>query len=192
MFGFWAFTSRQDYKSNVDQKIAAAGEQIRLTTSSAKDKEFTEKEKNPLKHYLGPSTYGSVDIQYPKTWSAFVTQSTDTNQPLDGYFYPDVVPGIQSGSAFALRLKIVNQAYDQEIKQLSALVKNGKVKVAPFRLAKLPNILGSRADGEITVGQKDSKVYLPLRDKTLEVWTESDQFVDDFTKIILPNLTFSP
>jgi hypothetical protein len=70
--------------------------------------------------------------------------------------------------------------------------KAGKVKVSPFKADKVQNILGSRIDGEINAGQKDSMIVVPLRDKTLKVWTESDQFVGDFNTVILPNLTFVP
>ena len=50
-FGAWAFMSREDYKNNVDQKIAAAQEVTKKETETAKDNEFLEKEKQPLKKY---------------------------------------------------------------------------------------------------------------------------------------------
>ncbi len=190
-FGIWAFGGKQDYKNNVDQKITIASDTVRQETSTAKDKEFTEKEKNPLKTYTGPNTYGSVVFQYSKIWSAYIDQSNSAT-PLNGYFHPDFVPGIQSGTAFALRVQIVNQSYDQQLQQLDGKVKTGKVSVVPFRAAKVPSVLGSRAVGEINVGQKDTKIFLPLRDKTLEIWTETDEFVHDLDAIILPSLTFSP
>jgi hypothetical protein len=35
-------------------------------------------------------------------------------------------------------------------------------------------------------------VLLPMRDKTLKIWTESTAYFTDFNTYILPNLTFSP
>src|SRR3989344_4524267 len=67
----WAYMSRQDYKDNVDQKIATAVEVAKKQTETAKDNEFLEKEKLPLQDYTGPSQYGSLNIKYPKTWSAY-------------------------------------------------------------------------------------------------------------------------
>jgi len=46
--------------------------------------------------------------------------------------------------------------------------------------------------GQIINGKKGSMVMFPLRDKTLKVWTEADQFVGDFNNSVLPNLTFVP
>ena len=191
VFGLWAFMQMQDYKNNVDQKIAVASEAVKKKTGAEKDKQFAEEEKNPLKHFKGPDTYGSVDVQYSKKWSGYVDLS-NSSIPLNAYFHPDYVPGIQSGTAFALRIQVVNQSYDREIKGLEAKVNNGKVKVTPFRAAKVPNVLGSRVVGEINVGQKNTRIYLPLRDKTLEIEAQADQYVSDLDNIILPSLTFSP
>ncbi len=191
IFGFWAFGKMQDYKNNVDQKIAAASQIISQQVSTTKDKEFAEKEKSPLKHYSGPGTYGSLDLQYPKTWSAYIDQ-TNSNVPLNGYFHPDYVPGVQSGTAYALHIQVLNQTYDAVLKQLDSKVKSGKVTVSAFRATKVPSLLGSRASGEINLGQKDTQILLPLRDKTIVVGTESDQFLNDLNNIILPSLSFSP
>jgi len=191
-FGVWAFLGRQDYKGNVDKKIADAVVIAKKQEDSAKDKEFVEKEKLPFREYKGPATYGSVDVQYPKTWSAFVTDSGQGNNPIDGYFHPSIVPGLQSGTAYALRVQVSDQSYDTIMQSFSEKVTSSKVTIAAYRAPKVPAVLGSRVDGEITTGQQDSMVIFPLRDKTLQIWTESKEFSNDFNNNILPNLTFSP
>jgi hypothetical protein len=193
-FGIWAFMGREDYKANADKKIAAAVVIAQQETSSAKDKEFTEKEKSPLKEYKGPAAYGTLTIQYPKTWSAFVTESDNTGgTPVDGYFHPNFVPGLQSKTDYAMRVKVVSKQYADELKGFESKIKAGKVTVAPFTSSKLPaGVVGSRIDGEINTGQQDSMVLFPLRDKTIEISTESAQFKGDFDSIILANLTFVP
>jgi len=191
-FGIWAYMGRQDYKNNVDPKIAAAVEIAKKQTATAKDNEFVEKEKQPLKDYTGPQPYGSLLVKYPKTWSAFVTESAQANNPVDGYFHPGFVPGIQSKSAFALRVQVVSTSYDQILKQFDALVKVGKVKVTPYSAPKVSGIVGARLDGQVVPTKQGSMVLIPLRDKTLKVWTEASQFTADFDTNILPNLSFSP
>ncbi len=191
-FGSWAYMSRQDYKVNVDKKVADASEIVIQQTSTKKDKEFTEKEKNPFKRYNGPATYASVDIQYPKTWSAYVNEAGSGTTPLDGYFHPNFVPGLQSSTAFALRLEVVSQPYSSIIKQYEGKVKSGKIKVSPYRAPRVKDVLGSVVVGEINLGQKDTMILLPVRDKTLQISTQSEQFLTDFNDIILANLTFSP
>lgn len=193
-FAIWAYGSRQDYKTNTDQKIATAVKVAQDQTSSEKDKEFVEKEKSPIRDYRGPSAYGSVVIKYPKTWSAFVTEANQsTNIVIDGYFHPSFVPGIQSGTSFALRLQVSSRPYDEELKQFEGVVKQGKVAVKPYKAANVSTAsVGSRLDGTIATGKQGSMVILPMRDKTLKIWIEATQFQNDFDTIILPNMSFSP
>lgn len=191
-FAIWAYTGMMDYKANSDQKSAKAVAIAVQQESSRKDKEFVEKEKQPLKSYLGPDTYGGINLQYPKTWSGFVTQTDKGTTPIDGYFYPNVVPGTQSGTNFALRVQVSGQTYDQEMKAQEAKVKSGKVTAAPVVLPGVPGVNGTRFTGEINQGQKAVLIVLPLRDKTIKIWTETPEFLNDFDTIILPNFKFTP
>ncbi|HLB66395.1 MAG TPA: hypothetical protein VJJ78_02270 [Candidatus Saccharimonadales bacterium] len=192
IFAIWAYSGRQDFKNNVDKKIETAVEIAKKQTASAKDNEFVEKEKNPLKTYRGPEAYGSVVVKYPKTWSAYVVEGGNSSNPVDGYFNPDFVPGVQTSSVYALRIQVVPSAYDRELDRYDAFVQKGTVKVAPFRFPKVKSIVGVRLNGEIANGKQGSLILVPLRDKTLKVFTETNSFVADFNKFILPNLKFSP
>lgn len=191
VFAIWAYMGREDYKNNTDKKIAAAVEVAKQQTASAKDNEFIEREKEPLKAYNGPAAYGSVVIKYPKTWSAYVAENQGSS-PLDGYFHPGHVPYAQTQNAFALRVQVSSVAYAQELQQLDSSIKAGRATATPINLALVPAVAGMRIDGELASQKQGSMVLLPLRDKTLKVWTESTQFVDDFNNLILPNLSFSP
>ncbi len=191
-FGIWAYSGRQDYKTNVDKKVATAVEIAKRQTSTAKDNEFVQREKQPLKSYKGPEAYGSITVKYPKTWSAYVIDSGNSTNLVDGYFNPGFVPGVQNSSVYALRIQVVPGSYATELDRFESQTKSGKVKVAPFKFPKVSSIVGARINGEIIIGKQGSMVMVPLRDKTLKVYTEASQFVDDFNKLILPNLKFSP
>lgn len=192
-FGVWAFGSRQDYKNNVDQKIASAERIAVQQESTKKDKEFAEIEKQPLKAYNGPEAYGSLVVQYPKTWSSYVDDTGNASAAVDGYFYPGTVPSLTAqSSTFALRIQVLAQQYATVLNNFSGQLQNGKLTASPFKLAKVPSVVGLRLDGQITGTKTGSMIVLPLRDKTLEIWTESSQYSNDFNNNILPNLSFSP
>lgn len=193
VFGMWAYGGRQDYKDNVDAKIAVAVAAAKQAESQAKEKEFAERDKNPLRTYTGPSEFGSISIQYPKTWSAYVADDNQGSPFVDGYFQPSVVPNIQSeNSVFALRVQVVDANYSDELQAFSDAVNTGKVAVQPYAAPKVPKIVGSKVTGQLTDKLTGEKVLLPLRDKTLEIWTESTQYQPDFDNIIMANLTFQP
>lgn len=183
---------RADYKDNVDQKISLAVEEAVEVSKAEQEKEFAEREKEPLKTYNGPSQYGSLTIAYPKTWSVYVNESGKGNTPLEGYMHPGVVPGVDSGISFALTFQVIESPYDQELDSYSSAVKRGTVRVSPVKLDKVPSVAGSRIDGEVERDKQGSVVLLPVRDKTLKVSVLSDQFISDFENIILKNLVFTP
>ncbi len=191
VFAFWAFAGRQDYKNNVDEKIADASAIAVQEAETAKDAEFVEKEKSPLRTYKGPATYGSVSFDYPKTWSVYAEEGT-SGTVLDLYAFPGVVPGISDEKTYALRVEITSQSYDKEIKNYDQEIKTGAVTATAFRPAKVPTALGLRLDGQIEREVEGAVVLLPLRDRTIKIYTEIPEFVGDFNTIILPSLTFIP
>jgi hypothetical protein len=191
-FGFWAYTNMQDYKYNSDEKVTTAVETAREEVSARKDAEFVEAEKKPTRLYSGPATYGSINFSYPKTWSAFVTDQ-NSGTTIDGYFHPGVVPGLQSGTGFALRLQVVSSNYANEVSKWQGQVKSGKVKVSAYKAPLMQSVTGTRVEGEIQSKLQGVLVLLPLRDKTIEISTLSkDQFAGDFDSIVLPSFSFEP
>ena len=191
-FGFAMFSSRQDYKDNVDGKVAEAVQVAEQKLTEKKEAEFTEREKQPLKVYPGPEAYGSLKLSYPKTWAAYIDESGKGSNPLDGYLNPSFVPGVQANPTIALRFQVMNTSYATAAKNLEPQVKAGKIKTTPFVAPKVAGVTGVRADGEIVSKKSGSMILLPLRDKTLKIWTESPQFIADFNDIIMANVTFIP
>ena len=41
-------------------------------------------------------------------------------------------------------------------------------------------------------GQTGAMLIIPVRDKTLQIYTESSDYLSDFNNIVLPSLTFVP
>lgn len=193
VFGFWAYSQMLDYKNNSDKKAAAA-----VTVANEKQKteleaQFAEQEKSPLKSYISPSQSGSVKIVYPKTWSTYMVELADQPNPLDGYFYPDFVPNVAGKNNYSLRLQLVGTPYKTVIDSFDSKIKQGKVKASVYKPEQVPSATpGVRYDGEIEIGKKGAMVVLPLRDKTLKIWTENESALGDFNNTVLKNLTYSP
>lgn len=189
---FQLFNEKEDYKNNSDQKVAAAVDQAKEEASKVKEAEFIEREKQPYKVYKGPATFGSLSITYPKSWSAMVDEAGSGNKPVHGLFHPNFVPGEKSKTAYALRVEVLEQEYDELLKLYDSGVRTNKVKVSAYKAPKVPSVLGSRIDGEIARGLNGSVILLPIRDKTIKLSVESQSFMKDFNDIILANFVFVP
>jgi hypothetical protein len=195
-FGGWAYSQMQDYKNNVDAKVNTAVKQAIQAEDTKQAALFAGEEKSPFRTYQGPAAYGSIMVKYPKTWSAYVIDGRNSSPYIDGYFYPNTVPDTQAqSSAFALRIQVVDQSYSDALTLASSAVETGQATVAPYSLPNVTSIVGAKIEGQLatTTSQKSgTMVILPLRNMTLEIWTESTTFEDDFQNIILKNFTFAP
>ncbi len=192
-FGAWAFSKSQDYKNNVDAKVAVAVTANKAVVQAADAKTYAEAAKQPLMTYAGPEAYGSVHISYPKTWSLYVSTPVTSSGLPNNYFNPVSISSLSdSKSIYALRMQVLGQSYASVVNSFADSVKSGKTAVAPYTLSNVPNVIGIRADGLLNNGETGSMVVFPIRDKTLEIWTESATYVPDFNDTILPKVTFSP
>lgn len=188
----WASAGRADYKNNVDQKIAAAVAANTKTVQAQDAKNYAIEAQKPLKTYIGPEAYGSINLSYPKNWSVYTANST-TSLPIDLYANPDVVPGVVGDtSSYALRLQVTAQSYATTVKQYADDQQKGSVTIKPYVLPKNTSVTGVRIDGQLTDDKKGSLIVLPLRDKTLKIWTESSTYASQFEEFILPNAHFTP
>src|SRR3989344_8913383 len=194
-FGFWAYSGRQDYKDNVDLKVAAAVKIAKEDQAVELTKKFEDLAKSPYKTYQSPATAGSVTFTYPKTWSAYVDEP-NASQPINGYFHPNQVPGTNSGTSYALRVEMLGSDYSQIIKSYESLVKKGDLIASPYippKMVGVPNAqLGTRFDGLMSQNKSGSVVILKVRDKTLKIYTEATDFMADFNNNVLPSLVYIP
>lgn len=192
-FGIWAFSSRADYKDNSDKKAAAAAAQAVKETEATAAAKYAEEAKKPYDTYIGPAPFGNITVNYPKTWSAYVVESERGSTPVNGYFNPKVVPSAtDSDKTFALRVELVQTTYEAVLDQFKGRLEKGEVTVQPVTLAKVPSVVGSRVEGQITSKKQGTMIVLPLRNMTLKVWTESNDFKADLDTHILPNFSFVP
>jgi hypothetical protein len=198
VFGGWAFSKMRDYKNN-GAKMTSAAVATAVNKAQADQKaQDAQDNKSPYKTFNGSPTYGSVSFNYPKNWSAYI-DTTNTSEPINGYFYPGEVPGIQSKTAFALRLELLSTDYSQVIQQLSSSVQQGTLTAKAYLPTKLNGVAnvqpGTLFSGQINSQdqtQRGSLLAIKVRDKTLEISTQSNDYLADFNNTVLSSLTFAP
>jgi hypothetical protein len=133
-------------------------------------------------------------VSFPKTWSAYVDDTGTGSALVDGYFAPGVVPSAtDKNSVFALRVQVIPQPYAQVLKTFTAQEQAGQLTATAYALPKVPSSVGVEIVGQVEPQTpNETIVVIPLRSNTLEIWTQGNQYLDDFKNNILPNFTFSP
>jgi len=200
IFAGISFKDKNHYKNDVNQIVASAvntAKQQQMTTDQAA---FAVQSKLPYKTFTGPVALGSISFRYPKSWSAYVDQ-TSSDQPIEGYFYPGTVPGLTSGTAYALRVELVSDDYTTVIQNITSQGQSGSLKAAaylPPKMKKVANVQpGTLFTGAIAQDSQGNNLngemlVIRVRDKTLEISTQSNNFISDFNNTVLANLTFQP
>lgn len=174
-----------DQRDNNLPKIEAAVDEAKATQKQELNKEFAAREKEPYKSYVSPAELGSVRLVFPKTWSSYVVLGKSTD--IDYFGHPNYVPS--DNTNYALRMRVDNKSFATVLKAYDNQVKKGELSASAVRVA---GTTGTRLDGFLEKDQKGSMVIFPLRDKTLTIWTESEDFRSDFDNIVIKSLTFVP
>lgn len=185
-FGIWSYINFLDQRDNTDQKISEAVEIAKGQQATELEAEFIEREKEPKVTFLSDSAIGSIEFNYPKTWSAFVDSNSSSSKPLSAIFHPKFVPA--DNTLYALRVFVDESDYSKKVTGYEKDVEDGLVNVKPI---KINGVTGIRVNGQIDKDYKGSIVIFPLRDKTVQIWTESESFLKDFNAVI-DGLTFEP
>lgn len=188
-FGVWSYTNYLDYKNNADAKIDKAVNQAKTAQKTEDEASFAEREKSPLRQFSAPEDFGQVIFDFPKTWSVYIGEEGSRSGSFEVYFHPGAVVSTSKKTPYALRLSIASKAYEEVLKTFQAQINKGDLRASTVTVN---NESGTRLDGTFAGSLKGAMVLLKLRDKTIQVYTESEDFIGDFNNIILPSLKFNP
>ena len=155
---------------------------------------FEEEEKKPNRSYQGPSDMGSVRFNYPKTWSGYIAKSNDSG--LEVYFNPLMVSTVNPDvTPYALRVEVSNDNYADVLDDYQGLVEDGVATASTIIIGKTDDFSGYegvRVDGQLTDTINGSVVIFKVRDKTLRLYVDSQDYMNDFNNTVLTSLKFEP
>jgi len=171
-----------DASTNLDQHRAEAASAAKEEQKQADEKDFLEREKLPYRAYEAPAVLGALKIEFPKTWNVYALEEETASLQLDIYMYPGVVRATQSTTEpYSFRAKLERKLYTDALESYSNDVEKGTLKAKAVTVS---GITGTRLDGEVVKGRTGSLILLPVRDKTLSIWTESPNYAADFETIV--------
>ncbi len=180
-FGIWAYLQYQEAKTDIDGKIELAANNARKEQVEADEAKFIEREKEPNRQFVGPSDYGRVTFQYPKTWSVYEARDAASGGNYEAYLNPIIVPQLSSSRQVALRVTIVDQDYDAVLRQYQTIVKRGDLKSTGITVGEYS---GTRLDGSFSKDIRGAAVIFKIRDKTLTIRTDANTFIKDFDALV--------
>lgn len=168
------------YESDLALEVAEVEktkqEEINAAVKDYADKQTTE--------FTGPSDYGSISFQYPKSWNVYVDNDGSKNSDYKSYFSPNVVSPINdSDSRYALRFFIYNRSYEDVSRTYNEKTKNGELSSSVFS-ADGGNITGMRYEGMVDNDINGVIILIKVNDKTVELRTDSASYRANFDALV--------
>lgn len=184
---FWSYTNYVDQRDNTTEKINVAVTEAKKAQTAEDEKNYLETAKQPYSQLVSPDDLGRVTVSYPKTWSVYVAKSNST--AYEAYLNPGSVPAVTSTQAFAARVTISDGNYEDVVGAYTSLVKKGDLTSTPITVN---NFSGVKLEGKFSATRSGSAVIFKVRDKTLVIATDVDDYKNDFNNIIVKSLDFNP
>ncbi len=177
----YMYVQWNDASTAVDTKInlAVAESENKLRTDL--ENEFAEKEKYPFSTFTGPTDYGTLTFEFPKTWSVYVPNDASNRGTYEAHVNPGVVNVVSPKTVMALRISIQTISTDTIKKKYADKVKSKKMTV------ETTVVNGVTVD--IYHGELDSRYIgyvcvFKMRDKTVILQTDAELFKADFDRIL--------
>lgn len=180
----WAYMRYFDEKKTVETQVDAAVATATKKQADTDAAQYESQAKLPTRTFAGPSDYGSLSFNYPKTWSVYVdkNEKTGSSASYSAYLNPVAVPPVSvTTQQFALRITIEQKDYNTVISSYSQQVKQGDLKSSPV---KINGEDATRLDGNFTKDIRGSAVIFKIRDKTVTIRTDADTFGADYNALI--------
>lgn len=180
-FAIWSFINYNDQKTNVQAKVDLAVAEAKRDQAEDLEEKFAEREKQPNRVFVGPEDYGRLTFSYPKTWSTFVEDDASRGRTFAAYLHRDVIPPIRTDGQYMLRISIESKNYDDVVRAYESRVEKGELKSST---ASFNGHTAARFDGNFNKNIRGAAIVFRIRDKTVTMQTDADQFKPDFDALI--------
>lgn len=189
VFAGWAYLNYTDQRDNTQSKIDVAVAAAKQEQQEEDNKAFAEREKEPYRQFVGPSDLGRVEFNYPKTWSVYIDNGGGSGE-FEAYLHPTTVHPIDDRRPYAVKVMVESSSYETTINGYQSRVRNGDLRSDPVTVNGFNGVrLSGNFSKDITNG---TAVIFKVRDKTLSIFSETQEFFPDFDNIILESLRFNP
>ena len=183
----WMFVQYDTAKTDVDGQISKAVVESVDNNTMKLENEFAEREKYPFRTFAGPADYGELTFEYPKTWSVYVARDAANGGDFEVYMNPVEVNAISNDTLMALRLSILNAAFDDVTARYQGELEGDapNMRLDSVTIGRDSNITANRYTGKIPGTEFNGFVVIfKILDKTVILQTDSVLFEGDFNTLL--------
>ena len=177
----WMYINWTNAKTDVEGQVQVAVDEAEYKLRTELEKEFADKEKYPYLTFTGPSDFGSLTFEYPKTWSVYVPDDASRAGDFNAYMNPGQVNVVNAQTVMSLRVSILNTLTDEVKKKYADKVTDNKMTIS--------TTVVNNNNVDVYTGELDSELQgivcvFKIRDKTAVIQTDAMLFKDDFYRVL--------
>ena len=186
----WMAVQYGEVSSDVEGQIAVAVAAAKDEQSAKMEAEFQAREKNPYQPFSGPSDYGQLTFEHPKTWSVYVASDATNGGDFKAYFNPGQVDPVKKDSVYALELTIRDKGFDDVVSEYQKAMDRKDANLT-MQAVTIKDFTANRYTGTIPGTEMSGIIVIfKIRDKTAILQTDSTFFEQDFNTL-LETITFN-
>lgn len=167
-----------ELNDNVELKIAAAVSEAK-TEQALADAEEAKKE---TRQFTGPTDYGQLSFDYPKSWSVYVASDASKGGDFMAYLNPLEIEPVSESTVYALRVSILNKSYESVIAEYQRYIDRGEMGLEVITVG---GATASKYTGTIPNTELSGIIVIfKIRDKTAVMRTDSILYQNDFQTVL--------
>lgn len=172
---------KNEAETDVQGKIDLAVAEAENTLQTQLEADFAAKEKYPYRTFTGPSDFGLLTFEFPKTWSLYIPDDGSRAGDYHAYFNPSQVNVVEDKTVMALRVSIVNTLTEEVKEDYADKVEDGEMTVS--------TTVVNNNNVDVYTGLLDSDLQgivciFKIRDKTAIIQTDAMIFTEDFYRLL--------
>lgn len=168
----------EDLSTDIDLRIAEAVAEAKTEQALAD----AEEAKKDTRQFTGPSDYGQLSFDFPKSWSVYVASDASKGGDFVAYLNPLEIEPVSDSTVYALRVSIMNKTFESVVAGLQSSLDKGELSMTTMTVA---GVTANRYVGKMPGTELNGvMVVFKIRDKAAVLRTDAMGYENDFQTIL--------
>lgn len=165
-----------DFDLKIDKAVSDAKTEQAL--------EDAEEAKKDTRQFTGPTDYGQLSFDYPKSWSVYIESDASKGGDFVAYLNPIEIEPVSNTTVYALRVTIRDKDFESVVNEYQKHLEKGDLKMETIAIGDT-GATANRYTGVIPGTELNGIIVIfKIRDKTAVLRTDSVTLENDFQTIL--------
>ncbi len=165
-----------DFDLKIDKAVSDAKTEQAL--------EDAEEAKKDTRQFTGPTDYGQLSFDYPKSWSVYIESDASKGGDFVAYLNPIEIEPVSNTTVYALRVTIRDKDFESVVNEYQKHLEKGDLKMETITIGDT-GATANRYTGVIPGTELNGIIVIfKIRDKTAVLRTDSVTLENDFQTLL--------